>query len=162
MKRRRFLAGGVVAICMIVAAIAVGLPALRNYADIYKCEHILRSLSLVVLLYHDDNHGQLPPDLPTLCKAEGVPLSLLQCPGAELHNLSEGDYLYIDWSARPGGWDLANGDYPLIYDRSLSNHQGRGICIAKINGSSIWDGGATWLKAFAAAHPKANIPIPSN
>jgi hypothetical protein len=48
----------------------------------------------------------------------------------------------------------------VIYDAKFSNHGGRGINIKMSDNSVMFDEGGKWLKAFAASHPNAKIPMP--
>ena len=71
-----------------------------------------------------------------------------------------GNYFFVDWSKLPDGPGTSPGKYPLMYDRRLSNHDGRGINILMADGSIEWDSNAEWLKKFAADHPSAKFPMP--
>lgn len=70
------------------------------------------------------------------------------------------NYFFVDWSKLPDEPGTSRGKYPLIYDRRLSNHDGRGINILMVDGSIVWDSNVDWLKKFAAEHPNAKLPVP--
>ena len=70
------------------------------------------------------------------------------------------NYFSMDWSKLPDGPGTSHHKYPLMYDRRMSNHDGRGINILMTDGSIEWDSNAEWLKEFAAEHPNAKLPIP--
>ncbi len=57
-------------------------------------------------------------------------------------------------------YEAPPADYPLIYDKSMANHSGRGINVCTVQAGIFWDKDAKWLKAFAVAHPEYKIPIP--
>lgn len=94
----------------------------------------------------------------------GAPdLFLLTCPGVQqfrsANRESEGDYTYINWSLILGT-NRVPDDYPLAYDKRLSNHSGMGINVVLVHGFAFWDFRAHWLKRFAAEHPKYHLPLP--
>ena len=81
------------------------------------------------------------------------------------------DYFYLHWPSVSGVYT----NYPLMYDRRLSNHSGRGINILLVeqtvnpasppspesyHGQFFGDEGAKWLQAFAKEHPELDIPMP--
>lgn len=78
---------------------------------------------------------------------------------ARLGTGDNGNYFFMDWSKLPDGPGTSPGKYPLMYDRRLSNHNGRGINILMVDGTIEWDANAEWLKKFAAEHPTANLPM---
>jgi hypothetical protein len=114
----------------------------------------------------NENQGVFPPDMVTLATAEAFDLPVVGSPGRPARfgrNTPTGTwygYVLIDWSTQPRGADWGSGKYPLIYDASLGNHEGRGIHIILSDHTIMWDLRATWLKQFAAQHPSAVIPIP--
>jgi hypothetical protein len=81
-----------------------------------------------------------------------------------ISNLDAGyqrDYYCIDWSKLPHSTnEITFNEYPLAYDRSMTNHNGRGINILMVQGTIMWDANAEWLKIFAAVHPDDKLPIP--
>jgi hypothetical protein len=77
------------------------------------------------------------------------------------------DYTYVYW---PEGTNTPI-TYPLLYDRRLSNHAGRGINVLLVQGTHhrkgapgtiLWDPEADWLKGFAREHPEFNIKLPED
>ncbi len=72
-----------------------------------------------------------------------------------------GDYTYMWWSRYYGTPNEVPWDYPLLYDRALSNHGERGVNILRVGGDVLWDPDATWLRDFAASHPQYDIPVPN-
>jgi hypothetical protein len=91
---------------------------------------------------------------------------LICCPGVRhqkeevLDGTNWMDYTYIDWSKYFDTPSKVPEDYPLLYDRAMSNHGGNGINIALVSNIVFWDPGATWLRNFAASHPQYDIPVP--
>lgn len=69
------------------------------------------------------------------------------------------DYTYVYW---PSGRTGTPPDYPLMYDRRLSNHQGKGINIVTVGKKVFWDRNSKWLRKFAQGHPEFNIPLPED
>lgn len=91
----------------------------------------------------------------------------LVCPGTE-SNLGAPkdvhqwmDYIFLDWSLWQADSITFGGDYPLMYDRALANHGGRGVYVLRVDGTVIWDPGAEWLKRFAVEHPQLKIRLPN-
>ena len=82
------------------------------------------------------------------------------------------DYTLVDWTTEATRSKTAPDEsgsillrpqlskYPLVFDRHLANHHGRGIHVILIDGTLLWDRDARWLKAFAAQHPEVRIPQP--
>lgn len=70
------------------------------------------------------------------------------------------DYFFVDWSKQPELLEKLPSKRPLMYDRRLSNHDGRGINILMVDGSIEWDSNAEWLKKFAAQYPNVKLPLP--
>jgi hypothetical protein len=81
------------------------------------------------------------------------------------------DYFYIPWPSVTGAYT----NYPLMYDRRLANHGGKGINILLVeqaahpayptslesfHGQFFWDEDAKWLRKFAREHPDLKIPMP--
>ena len=127
-----------------------------------NCKQQLSSVWVAIALYRQNHTNQYPPNLERLNREMGGHLPLA-CPGAETNLLQSIqdriiDYYYIDWSELSGVANVST--YPQIYDRRLSNHEGRGINILMVNGSVKWDSNAEWLKRFSAEHPNTKVPIP--
>ncbi|HOX60211.1 MAG TPA: hypothetical protein PLC99_25320 [Verrucomicrobiota bacterium] len=70
------------------------------------------------------------------------------------------DYYFVDWSKQPEPLEKLPSKRPLMYDRRMNNHDGRGINILMVDGSIEWDSNAKWLKRFAAEHWDAKLPMP--
>ena len=70
------------------------------------------------------------------------------------------DYYCIDWQKLPHNADMPLNQYPLAYDRRMSNHNNRGINILMVGGTVEWDSNVEWLKKFSADHPNAKLPMP--
>lgn len=70
------------------------------------------------------------------------------------------DYYFVNWSKSPDGPGTPSGKHPLMYDRRLSNHDGRGINILMADGTVEWDADAQRLRKFAVEHPNAKVPMP--
>jgi hypothetical protein len=118
-----------------------------------------------VARYREDNDQKFPPSLnDALAGVEVGDATLLRCPalprvpstGAE--DLNSLGYYYIDWSLR--GTNEPGGDYPLIYDARLRSHAG-GINVVCVDGTVFWDIDARRVKKFAADHPEAKLPLPT-
>ena len=126
-----------------------------------NCRQQLRSVWAGIALYRHDHGEHWPPNLESLDQ-EAVG-RLLTCPGVKVkvssHTTGKYDYIFLDWSKLTHGPDTAPSNYPLMYDRRMSNHDGRGINILMVDGSVKWDSHAEWLKRFAADHPDFIIPI---
>ena len=79
------------------------------------------------------------------------------------------DFLYVYW---PEGKDKTPGNLPLLYDRRMSNHGGKGINVFLVGaggalrpqpkGTWFWDEGARWLKEFVREHPQLKISMPED
>jgi len=72
----------------------------------------------------------------------------------------ETDYIYVNWSRWFTNYCEVPPDFPLVYDRTLSNHHNQGIYLLKVGGEIIWDPGANWLKQFAEQHPEYALIVP--
>jgi hypothetical protein len=86
----------------------------------------------------------------------------LICPGAGRRGgamPNQEDYVYINWEPFFGTNNVPN-NYPLLYDRRLSNHKGLGINVVTPS-ACFWDYGARWVKGFAVNHPEYNLEIPN-
>jgi hypothetical protein len=81
--------------------------------------------------------------------------------------------LYMPWASGRA----VPGDYPLMYDRRLANHGGKGINVLLVEqtvsaaspgspgsfrGQFFWDEGARWLQQFVREHPDFPIPVPED
>jgi len=113
--------------------------------------------------FKKDNWGSgllLCPGLPTFWEELEKVYDSAEFDSAEIDERS--DYIYVDWSNRELKHNWEWTQCPLIYDRRLSNHGGRGINIIYTDSQIMWDPEAYRLRAFAKAHPEAKIPIPSD
>ncbi|MCX6921884.1 MAG: hypothetical protein NT154_01505 [Verrucomicrobia bacterium] len=118
--------------------------------------------------------GAYPSDLAPVVQAfekmtperRRARLHPLLCPESEQDVLegnidaSKSDYVYLNWQAQLTNGAVVSGDYPMLYDKRLSNHGGRGIYVMKVNGTIIWDAGARWLQSFAASNLSNKIRLP--
>ena len=90
----------------------------------------------------------------------------LLCPGSEQDvsqgniDASKSDYVYLNWQTRVTNGAVMSGDYPMLYDKRLSNHGGRGVYVMKVNGTVLWDAGARWLQSFTASNVSYEIKLP--
>ena len=136
----------------------------RCYSD-----HLHRNTGCMIMMYTQEYHS-FPADISTLFKwsggTDGVAYIFSRCPavcdhvelfGAKDKIDSWMDYIYVYWP------DFKNipPDYPMMYDRRLSNH-GNGICILFTDGHGEWDEGASKLQKFAKDHPEIKIPMPGD
>ena len=118
--------------------------------DRQRCQWILKSNLhfQVCYRYRLEHDNTFPPDLKTafweseMHLAPDSPSSaiFLKCPGSGtkqglLIDAEEWqDYIYINWSLYYGAQPVPP-DYPLIYDRRLSNHDGKGINVVSVEGA---------------------------
>lgn len=149
-------------VIIVATGIVVSCGKLTESVKQRNCKQQLRSVWVAIELYRQNHTNQFPPNLEGLNREMGGHLPLA-CPGAEtnlLQSIKDGkiDYFYVDWSELSSATNVAT--YPLIYDRRLANHEGRGINILTVDGSAKWDSNAEWLKKFAAEHPDAKLPMP--
>jgi hypothetical protein len=142
----------------LAAVLCIVVPRARYIVDRYNCSRQLQSLWCALQLYKQEHGGQWPLTLKDL---DISVQRLLKCPGvAECRDECREDYIYIPWQGT--GLKVENGatEYPLIYDRSLSNHRGKGINILLLDGRVMWDPGAMRLKKFASEHSDIVLPVP--
>ncbi len=170
---------GVLVVVVVMVVVAAGYlvsrpwfhPSLRSPKQ--RCARSLANLCSVITLYRtkfgDDRL------LPSHLTCEGMlhilawPELCMICPGTgrdvpqgTISTDDDVDYLYINWSVWYKDTDVeALRDYPLVYDRRLSNHGGKGINVGCMDGSTFWDAGAVWLRDFAKKHPEYEIPMPT-
>jgi hypothetical protein len=179
MRRRRIVTAAVA--CAVILGVALrSVQQQRALARRTGCVSALRSIGTALALYRQDQDGQLPPDLALL--GEGNYLSderMCVCPwghkapGAWKDVALWMDYYYVFWPSVTEG----TARYPLMYDRRLSNHDGKGINILLVeqtmgpaapgvpgsfHGQFFWDEGAEWLRKFAREHPSLPIPLPED
>lgn len=139
-----------------------------------ECPMRLEALKGFIETWASGAGGGYPTDLAPVVQAfEKMPperrrarMHPLLCPSSEQDvgrgkiDATKSDYVYVSWQALPTNGAVVNGDYPMLYDKRLSNHGGRGIYVMKINGTVIWDQGARWLQSFAASNVSYRIPLP--
>jgi hypothetical protein len=162
---------------IVLVALVFAFFVLGQILESVACRSRLRVLHFDVRTYREKHDEHYPPNI--FCVANAFhsnvwsPIEftnnilgwdLLSCPGvgrkllAAPTNVDECDYAYVNWEPFFGTNTVPN-DYPLIYDRRLSNHKGLGINVLTTT-SCFWDYRARWLKAFAASHPEYHLPIP--
>lgn len=164
-----------------ILALGVGTAWIRQKRAASRrilCLSILRSTGAAIAMYRLDNNGELPTTFSAMsnhlhnaswyiCPKGNRP------PGA-WSNIDEWmDYFYLCWPSPAETYT----NYPLMYDRRLSNHGGKGINVLLVeqtvnpaippspktfHGQFFWDEGAQWLKTFAREHPQAKIPMPED
>jgi hypothetical protein len=176
MKIRKITAFSI--LVLLLAAVVFVIPAIhaaRAHAQRISCENCLSAIGKTFIIYGMDNgvdnHNSsfFPPKIAALCCTTGGSCYITQpkvflCKGSQSHvgsltNVDAWmDYIYIPWSTGTS----TPPDYPVMYDRRLSNHQGTGINILWVDTSVSWDKGAKELKEFAAKHPDLHIPLPED
>jgi hypothetical protein len=82
------------------------------------------------------------------------------CVGSQRDLVGLCDYAYVDWSRWFDDPEAVPAGFPMIYDRRLSNHGGRGVYILRSEGFVMWDPGGQWLSTFAAKHPEYKLTLP--
>jgi hypothetical protein len=173
MARHRKLIKRAVYVLAPLMLVFYGLEQLRVT---WSCRDLLSVLSFNVRWYRTENGEHRPSDI--FCVANAFysnafsPSEFTNSPAARVHlfcpgvgressrlkNVNECDYTYVNWEPFFGTNSVPN-DYPLIYDRRLSNHRGLGINVVTCGGSCFWDYRARWLRAFAAKHPEYHVPV---
>ena len=140
----------------------IGCNKLASSSDNQNCKQQLRSLGALITLYRSEHGGQFPKSLEMLDTNEAR--LILTCPGHKRslsqtgNSLIKTDYYLVDWSTLATNSNC--GEYPLMYDRSISNHEGLGINLLLINGSVRWDSHAKWLKSFATNNTNVKLLVP--
>jgi hypothetical protein len=130
----------------------------KNKVKRIECLSTLRSIGTTLALYCNDYKGNLPPNL-SLMSEYISDANFFTCPRsskkpASWNNIEKWmDYIYIPWSSPT----TIYAKYPLMYDRRLSNHNGKGINILLVeqvlnpatprasesfHGQFFWDEGA--------------------
>jgi hypothetical protein len=144
------------------------------------CLSALRSTGVALALYRHDFDGNLPPDLALMGAGDHLSSACLffcprghKAPGTWPEVAEWMDYTYVSWPAVAE----ATASYPLMYDRRLANHGGKGINVliveqtihpaspgdpGSFHGQFFWDEGAVWLQRFAREHPDLRIPLPED
>jgi len=176
---RKRIAMTVLACLVATGGAAIWIRQQTASARRLDCLSALRSIGTAIALYRQDCSGELPPDLAAL--AAGSYLSsawMLVCPrgsrpaGSWTDVAEWADYTYVHW---PSATDGHANSYPLVYDRRMSNHVGKGINVLLVeqtvhpaspsmpgshHGQLFWDEGAKWLQGFAKEHPGLVVLMP--
>ena len=165
MKRKRLIVFLVVSVG-IVGAASIFLTVARERARRARCMSNLSCLGKAFMMYAIDHDEGYPTNAG--CMADYANNAKIYiCPSSGTTppaSLSvEGytnwvDYILIAWSngvATPP-------EYPLMYDRRLSHHRGKGINVLWVDGRVVWDKNAKGLKTFAKEHPELEIPMPED
>jgi len=173
MKRKIIAAIAVASLLLI--GVGVGFRRHENEKSRrFECFSVLRSTGCALAMYCQDNGGQLPTDFSLMGTLISSP-RLYVCPWnskppGSWTNINEWmDYYYVRWPSTTGVY----AKYPLMYDRHLSNHGGKGINVllvdvvnryGGINGPIFWfwDPEAQWLRKFAQEHPETRVPLPED
>jgi len=153
---------------LIVGLLAFGLSRAIRISKRHVCQENLSAFEYAIRMYSIEENGfpSNPIDLIPTHVPNIQSLRLLMCPAVhhQKKDVSDGtdwgDYTYVNWSDYYEDPEKVPADYPLMYDRALSNHDGRGINIARVDGMTFWDPGGAWLRDFAARHPEYDIPVP--
>jgi len=130
--------------------------------DRRNCRQQLRSLGAAILQYRSDHEGQIPTGFRAI---NFVSVQVLEkCPGAVSGDKTGGkedpDYVFVNWHEWFTITNAPPDDYPLVYDRKLSNHHGLGVNVLSVCGEVVWDKRAQQLKNFSLQHPEYHLPIP--
>ena len=176
--KRKFIAVIVFACMLFVAAAAIWLSHERGLSQRVLCLSRLRSIGWAFKQYRVDNEGKLPEKLSLMSSYIDDP-HLWTCPWDRKRpgswtNITEWiDYYYVPWPSVTGVYT----NYPLMYDRRLANHGGKGINVVLVeqavnpgipghpetfHGQIFWDEGAKWLQKFAKEHPDLKMPLPED
>jgi len=174
MKHRKLFVCGS-AVCALAVISLLILPVARATVQRCSCQGNIGAICAVMQPYMEDHNGEFPPNLTALALGGYVPLSIFKCPNTKtiigsVTNVDQwSDFLYIYWSE---GKQKTPQNFPLMYDRRLSNHGGRGINVFLVpaggelrpqqKSTFFWDEGASWLKTFSREHPQLNIPMPED
>ena len=125
-------------------------------------------------MYRQDHNGQLPENFSLMsnvvsdCRLYVCPWGSKK-PGSWTNITEWMDYFYVYWPSVTGVYT----NYPLMYDRRLSNHGGKGINVLLVDVVNryegirgptfwFWDEDAKWLRKFAREHPNVKIPLPED
>ena len=156
-----------VALAVATLVLGAGLIAVKTHPieryQRYRCKNVLKSLGYASWSYQHA-HDQGPRQLAALSNELVSPLSLV-CPSSG-HDPGDftnadgwSDYTLIDWPSHLQT-NTVPGNYPLAYDRRVSNHAGRGVNVLRVDGLVVWDADVRWLRAFVAEHPNFGLLLP--
>ena len=168
---RGFLIHAGTGICLLFMSTACRMSPATFDSNRLQCQRNLRSIENAVKTFPYDHDGQRPRTLDDALSNLGFDdaekaARILRCPGM-VGASTNGDlasrtgYYYVDWSEWFGPTNTAPASYPLIYDRYLRNHAGRGVNIVSVDGTISWDEGARALHDFVAKHPEYKLPLPN-
>ena len=150
--------------CLIVILVlaSLGLESARHFNRRTTCRNQLRAITFVIRLFAEDHQGAFPHSLSGLAPTYVNDPELFRCSDTlttlgSMTNVDQWmDYIYIHWDQ--GIRTPTN--FPLMFDRRVSNHQWKGINIVRVDGSVLWDVRGQWLRAFANEHPDLRLPLP--
>ena len=178
MKRKALFA---LILCAFLAGLACVLWLLRRDELAYRagCRSRIRAAAFTISNDVMDQDGVFPQSMSSMrgFSQESITLFVKHQhgdqwdppPGTSIDDWM--DYFYVYW---PEGIKTP-GHYPILYDRRLSYHKGKGINVCHVNvvvsfadypvasGPWItWDENAEWLTKFARDHPELDIPLPED
>ncbi len=166
-KKEKFIKAGLIALfsifSLLFTSFLIFVIERQINSNYYRCQDLLGN-AIYCTIWSYANGTVLPTDLQTLnsCIIE----EFLCCPkSAESAARKDFGYCYIFW---PSGFKGTPPDYPLMYDKRLSNHKGEGIFILQVTGDEsrkgdvFFDKNAEWLQKFALSHPEYEIPMPED
>lgn len=178
MKLRAWVPFVLVVFCLsLVVGVVCWLKTQKQNAMRADCLSHLRAIGFLLSSYDEvHNHeGLLPNDLNILTNFVSSLHQLMICPGSGnspalmTKRLEWIDYIYVQWPSAKGVYT----NYPVLYDRRLSNHAGKGVNVLLgdvVNtGGGVqgpirwfWDPNAEWLQKFAREHPDLHVPLPED
>ncbi len=159
---------GILVCLSLLVLLAFWIKNARERAIQQDCLSNLHAIGFCVRLYLADKDGKYPRNLQQVVDADNsiarAPFLLVchgtgKLPGAVTNVAAWTDYTFIDWPAVLGT-NAVPTNYPVAFDRSLSNHAGHGVCVLTADGLVRWDSNAEWLRKFSAEHPEAKLPMP--
>ena len=163
MKRR--LAWFIFLIVFVAAVLLVFVPWAKERARRSSCGSNLRGVWCTLQIYSMDHDGSYPGRLELLGKNTYITqpkIFVCKSAGTIAGSMTDVDdwmdYTYIYW---PQGKNTPS-NFPVMYDRLLSNHHGNGIQVIQNCGGWFWDTKGEWLKGFAKDHPELKIPLPKD
>jgi hypothetical protein len=147
--------------------LAVGLSGCESRREttfqLETCQRTLKAIEDMLLMYTDAHEG-IPTSIERVGIIEGLPPDsrIWRCPGVKRRDVARMDYVYVNWSTWFTNINDVPGEYPVLYDGSLSNHYhyGLGINVVDRDGYARWDADARWLTTFASNNPSYHIVIP--
>lgn len=168
-------------LCALGAGVAACVPWLQRRHELAlrtDCRSYLKGAAFQMSTYVARHQGAFPPSISSMSDhgQEGMMIALNHGflrsgppPGTSVEDWL--DHFYIYW---PEGVNTPD-DYPILYDRKLSYHEGKGINVCHVRvvtgfaGYPVsgdlaftWDEDAEWLKKFAKEHPEYDIPLPED